>query len=304
VDGGSSGQMLPSIFLLRRNVMPEQKTAFPPQHQEQQPAKEKEMQPRPQAERLYVPSGKLKNKVALITGADSGIGRAVAILFAKEGADIAAVYYNEHEDARETQNEVKSEGRKCLLYPGDVAEEKFCNSVVKGALDNLEKIDVLVNNAGIQVPQNSIEDITAEQLERTFRTNIFSMFYLTKAVLKHMGQGGTIINTASVTAYAGNPTLLDYSSTKGAIVSFTRSLSLGLADKGIRVNAVAPGPVWTPLITSFPEEKVATFGEKYPMGRAAQPAEIAPCYLFLACEDSSYMTGQVLHPNGGRIVNG
>ncbi len=276
-----------------------------PKHQERQPALETRMEPKPKEEDTsYVPSGKLNHKIALITGADSGIGRAVAILFAKEGANIANVYYNEHEDARETRKQVEQEGRKCLLIAGDIADEKFCQQAVQRTVDELGGLDILVNNAGIQFPQDSIEKISSEQLVRTFQTNIFSMFYLTQSALKHLRAGSCIVNTTSVTAYLGHPTLIDYASTKGAIVAFTRSLSRSLADKGIRVNAVAPGPVWTPLITSFPQEKIEKFGEDTPLGRAGQPEEIAPSYLFLVSKDSSYLTGQVLHPNGGRIVNG
>lgn len=279
--------------------------SFPPQHQEKQPGIQTKMKPAPREERKsYVPTGRLRDKVALITGADSGIGRAVAILYAKEGADISAVYYNEHEDAKETLLQVEEEGRKCRLFSGDIGDESFCRKVINDTISAFGKLDLLINNAGIHFPQESLEAISAEQLERTFRTNILSMFYLTKEALKYMKEGGIIINAASVTAYEGHPMLIDYASTKGAIVTFTRSLALSLAKKGIRVNAVAPGPVWTPIVTSFPEEKVASFGESTPMGRAGQPDEIAPCFLFLATEDSSYMTGQVLHPNGGRIVNG
>ena len=247
----------------------------------------------------------MRDKVALITGSDSGIGRAVAVLFAKEGADIAVVYLNEHKDARETKRLVENQGRGCVLIAGDIGREKFCQSAVKQAARDLGKIDVLVNNAAEQHPQKSIAQITEKQLEKTFRTNIFSFFFMTKAVMPHFKKGGVIINTASVTAYQGSPELLDYSATKGAIVAFTRSLSQALADKKIRVNAVAPGPIWTPLIPStFPAKEVATFGSDTPLGRAGEPEEVATCFVFLASDDSSYMTGQVLHPNGGRIVNG
>ncbi|MBF2029810.1 MAG: SDR family oxidoreductase [Oscillatoriales cyanobacterium C42_A2020_001] len=278
----------------------------PPQHQDQQPGVESQMTPAPQAEaRQYRGSGKLNEKVALITGGDSGIGRSVAVLFAKEGADVAIVYLNEDEDANKTKKLVEQEGRRCLTIRGDIGDESFCREAVQQAVKTFGKLDILVNNAAEQHPQESIEKITAEQLEKTFRTNIFSMFFLTKAVLPHLKQGSSIINTTSVTAYKGNPQLLDYSATKGAIVAFTRSLSQSLVEKGIRVNGVAPGPIWTPLIPStFPEEKVESFGKQVPMQRAGQPEEVAPSYVFLASEDSSYMTGQILHPNGGSVVNG
>lgn len=285
--------------------MPEQQTLQPPQEQEL-PGVESKMQPRPKAEDAqYRGSGKLQDKVALITGGDSGIGRAVAIAFAKEGADVAFVYLKEHSDAEETKNRVEEHGRRALSIAGDITDEGFCQRVVQQTVDEFGKLDILINNAAEQHPQNSIEDITPEQLERTFRTNIFSMFYLTKAAIKHLQAGSAIINTTSVTAYKGNQQLLDYSSTKGAIVAFTRSLSQNLISKGIRVNAVAPGPIWTPLIpATFPADKVANFGKQVPMGRAGQPEEVAPSYVFLAADDSSYMSGQVLHPNGGEIVNG
>lgn len=285
--------------------MPEEKER-PAQKQERQPGIEVEMTPRPRAERPeYRGSGKLAGKVALITGGDSGIGRAVAVMFAREGADIAVLYLDEHEDAAETARMVEREGSRCLTISGDAGDEAFCRGAVERAVRELGRLDVLVNNAAVQFPQESIEKISAEQLERTFRTNIFSYFFCAKAALRHLKEGGTIINSTSVTAYRGSSHLLDYSSTKGAIVAFTRSLSMQLAERGIRVNAVAPGPVWTPLIpASFPPEHVERFGSKVPMKRAAEPEEIAPCYVFLASDDSSYMTGQVLHPNGGEIVNG
>lgn len=248
---------------------------------------------------------KLDGKIALISGGDSGIGRAVAVLFAQEGADVAIVYLNEHKDAEETVRLVTAEGRRCLKIAGDVGDEKFCEQAVEETVKRFGKLDVLVNNAAEQHPQGSIEDITQEQLERTFRTNIFGYFFLTKHALKHLKEGAAIINTTSVTAYKGSPKLLDYSATKGAIVAFTRSLSQLLAEKKIRVNGVAPGPIWTPLIPStFPAEKVEEFGKDVPLGRAGQPDEVAPCYLFLASGDSSYMAGQILHPNGGEVVNG
>jgi NAD(P)-dependent dehydrogenase (short-subunit alcohol dehydrogenase family) len=278
----------------------------PPQHQDQRPGRESEMTPQPKAEdRQYTPSGKLRGKVALITGGDSGIGRAVAILFAKEGADVAIVYLNEHDDAEETRRLVVKQDRRCVLIAGDIGDESFCQQAVAQTVEELGRLDILVNNAAEQHPQESIAQISAEQLDRTFRTNIFAMFYLTKAALPHLRQGSTIINTTSVTAYKGSPQLLDYSATKGAIVAFTRSLSQSLIEQGIRVNAVAPGPIWTPLIPStFEEEKVAKFGADVPMARAGQPEEVANCYLFLAADDSSYIAGQVLHPNGGTVVNG
>jgi NAD(P)-dependent dehydrogenase (short-subunit alcohol dehydrogenase family) len=278
----------------------------PPQTQDRQPGIESEMRPRPRAEDpQYKGSDKLRGKVALITGGDSGIGRAVAIMFAKEGADVSIVYLNEHGDAEETKRQVAEEGRRCLLIAGDVGDESFCRDAVERTVKELGRLDVLVNNAAEQHPQDSLEQISAEQLERTFRTNIFSMFYLTKAALKHLKEGGAIINTTSVTAYKGNPQLIDYSSTKGAIVAFTRALSQSLVEKGIRVNGVAPGPIWTPLIpATFDEKKVASFGSQVPMKRAGQPEEVAPCFVFLASDDSSYMSGQILHPNGGEVVNG
>ncbi|WP_341525989.1 SDR family oxidoreductase [Nostoc sp. UHCC 0302] len=277
----------------------------PPQ-QQQPPGAESEMTPKPKTENeKYKGSGKLQDKVALITGGDSGIGRAVAIAYAKEGADVAIIYLNEHEDAKETKNLVEKHGRRALAIAGDITDETFCQRAVQQTVDEFGKLDILINNAAEQHPQKSIEDISKEQLQRTFSTNIFSMFYLTKAALKHLHEGSAIVNTTSVTAYKGNPQLLDYSSTKGAIVAFTRSLSQSLVEKGIRVNAVAPGPIWTPLIPStFPEEKVETFGKQVPMQRAGQPEEVAPSYVFLASDDASYMSGQVLHPNGGEVVNG
>jgi NAD(P)-dependent dehydrogenase (short-subunit alcohol dehydrogenase family) len=279
---------------------------FPPQQQERQPGIESAMQPQPQADNpAYQGAGKLQGKVALITGGDSGIGRAVAIAFAKEGADVAIVYKDEHKDAEGTKAMVEQQWRRCLLIAGDIGNEEFCQRAVQQTVRELGRLDVLINNAAEQHPRRSIAEITSEQLERTFRTNIFAMFYLVKAALPHLRAGSTIVNTTSVTAYKGSPGLVDYSATKGAIVAFTRSLSLQLIDQGIRVNAVAPGPIWTPLIPStFDEEKVSNFGADTPMQRAGQPAEVAPCFVFLASEDSSYLSGQVLHPNGGEIVNG
>jgi NAD(P)-dependent dehydrogenase (short-subunit alcohol dehydrogenase family) len=284
----------------------DQQPLQPPQYQDQQPGIEAEMTPRPRADDpQHRGSGKLAGKAALITGGDSGIGRAVAIAFAREGADVAIGYLNEHQDAEETKRLVEREGRRCVTVAGDIGDESFCQDLVRRTVGDLGKLDILVNNAAEQHPQESIEDISCEQLERTFRTNIFSMFFLTKAAMKHLGEGGAIVNTTSVTAYKGSPQLLDYSSTKGAIVAFTRSLSQALAEKGIRVNAVAPGPIWTPLIPStFPEDKVAEFGADVPLKRPGQPEEVAPAFVFLASDDASYMTGQVLHPNGGSVVNG
>jgi NAD(P)-dependent dehydrogenase (short-subunit alcohol dehydrogenase family) len=279
---------------------------FPEQKQEEQPGKRGEMDPKPVTDDPgYTASGKLLGKRAIITGGDSGIGRAVAILFAKEGAEISVVYLDEHEDAEETKEVIENYGGHCMTIAGDVQSSSFCSHAVERTLGELGGLDILVNNAGVQYPQESILDITDEQLERTFRTNIFSMFSLTRAALPHMKEGGAIINSTSITAYQGHPILIDYSATKGAIVSFTRALSLSLADKGIRVNAVAPGPIWTPLIpASFTPEHTAKHGKSTPMSRAGQPVEVAPSYLFLACSDSSYFSGQVLHPNGGKIVNG
>lgn len=282
------------------------KNILPPQHQNQQPGTETEMIPRPVSEdHSYQGSNKLAKKVAIITGGDSGIGKAVAIHYAKEGANVVIVYLNEHEDAKETKRQVEEEGQKCLLLSGDIGNEEFCKEIVKKTIDTFGQLDVLVNNAAEQHPQKSISAITAEQLEKTFRTNIFSYFYLTKAALPHLKQGSSIINTASVTAYKGNEQLVDYSATKGAVVSFTRSLSMQLVGKGIRVNGVAPGPIWTPLIPStFTSDQVAKFGSTTPMKRPGQPEEVAPCYIFLASDDASYMSGQILHVNGGEIVNG
>ena len=277
-----------------------------PQTQAKQPGVETAMHPKPEAEKSdYRGSGKLQGKVALITGGDSGIGKAVAIAFAKEGADVVIAYLDEHEDANETKALVIARGVRCLAVAGDIGDEAFCQKLISQTIKEFGQLDIVVNNAGEQHPQDNLSKITKEQLERTFRTNIFSFFYLTKEALPYLKEGSVIINSTSVTAYKGSPELLDYSATKGAIVAFTRSLSQSLISQGIRVNAVAPGPVWTPLIpSSFTAGEVATFGMQVPMKRAAQPDEIAPSYVFLASSDSSYMTGQVLHPNGGVIVNG
>jgi NAD(P)-dependent dehydrogenase (short-subunit alcohol dehydrogenase family) len=285
-------------------MAPEQQQ--PPQHQDQQPGVQGQMTPQPKiARRDYKGSDKLKDQVALITGGDSGIGQSTAVLFAREGADVAIVYLAEDEDAQKTKQLVEGEGRRCLSIRGDVGDESFCRQAVDQTVKEFGKLDILVNNAAEQHPKASLEEITAEQLEKTFRTNIFAYFFMAKAALPHLKEGASIINTTSVTAYKGSPQLLDYSSTKGAIVAFTRSLSQALAEKNIRVNGVAPGPIWTPLIPStFPEEKVEQFGGDVPLARAGQPEEVAPCYVFLASDDASYMTGQVLHPNGGSVVNG
>lgn len=283
-----------------------QKQTMPPQHQNKQPGMESEMNPKPDSkDSKYKGSGKLQGKVAIITGGDSGIGKSAALCYAAEGADVVIVYYNEHSDAEETKKLIEQEGRKCLFIAGDIGEEVFCQDVVAQTIAEFGKLDILVNNAAEQHPQKDITAITQEQLERTFRTNIFSFFYFTKAAVPHLNNGATIINTASITAYKGSPELLDYSSTKGAIVAFTRSLSLNLADKGIRVNGIAPGPIWTPLIPStFDSQKVGEFGGDTPMKRPGQPEELGPAYVFLASDDSSYMSGQFLHINGGEVING
>lgn len=279
---------------------------IPEQHQTRQPGLEAEMTPQPDSTmEEYNGSGKLRSKVAIITGGDSGIGRSVAVAFAKEGADITIVYLDEHEDAALTKEEIEKCGRKCILIAGDVGNEKFCAEVVEKTIAAFDHIEILVNNSAEQHVQESILDIDNAQLEKTFRTNIFSMFHMVKAVLPHLKKGARIINTTSVTAYKGSPHLVDYSATKGAIVTFTRSLSLQLIERGIHVNAVAPGPIWTPLIPStFPPDEVASFGKNVPMKRPGQPDEVAPCFVFLASQDCSYMSGQVLHPNGGNVVNG
>jgi len=283
----------------------QEKRLRPEQGQSKRPGEQKDMHPRPQTSRHeYRAAGKLMGNVAIITGGDSGIGQAVAVAFAKEGANVAIIYLNEHRDAQQTQRLVKRIGRKCLLLPGDVGDEQFCRDAIEKTVEELGGLHIVVNNAAEQHPQESIEKISAYQLERTFRTNIFAQFFMVKAAMPYLKPGATIINTTSVTAYRGSPQLLDYSSTKGAIVAFTRSLSEALAEKKIRVNGVAPGPIWTPLIPStFPPEKVEKFGADVPLGRPGEPAEVAPSYVFLASDDSSYMTGQVLHPNGGEVVN-
>ncbi|KPV42942.1 SDR family oxidoreductase [Alicyclobacillus ferrooxydans] len=289
---------------MRKEDVPNFPNQFPAQHQVNQPGLETEMSPQPvfmwQDDKK---SGLLTGSTALITGGDSGIGRAVALAFAKEGADIAIVYLNEHEDAKQTKQMVESMGRKCLLQAMDVGEEENCIEAVAKTIQTFGQMDILVNNAAEQHPQNGIEYISKHQLESTFQTNVFSFFYMSKAALPHLQSGSTIINTASVTAYEGNKTLIDYSATKGAIVTFTRSLALSLAPRQIRVNAVAPGPIWTPLIPStFDANQVMSFGADTPLGRAGQPVEVAPAYVYLASRASTYVTGQVIHVNGGTIV--
>lgn len=278
--------------------------SFPAQHQIQQPGSQRRMNPRPVAVNPgYKPAGKLEGRVAVVTGGDSGIGQAAAVAFAREGADVAIVFLNERGDAGETEGLIAAEGRKCLMIDCDLRSESSARAAVGEVAARFGRLDILVNNIAVQYPQNSLEDITAEQLQTTFATNVFGYFFTAKAALSHMRPGGSIINTTSVTAYEGNERLIDYSAAKGAIVSFTRSLSLSLAARGIRVNAVAPGPVWTPLIpSSFSEGEVEQFGKNTPLGRAAQPFELAPAYVYLACDDSAYVTGQVLHVNGGRMA--
>jgi len=286
--------------------MSDQQTELPPQHQDQQPGIEAEMTPRPKGfMEDYKAAGKLAGKFALVTGGDSGIGRAVAIGFAKEGADVAIVYLNEHQDAEETRQHIERAGRRALLIAGDVGDPAFCREAVQKTIAEFGRIDILINNAAEQHEVENFEDIEEAQIERTFRTNIFGYMFLTKYALKHMREGAAIVNSTSVTAYKGSPQLVDYASTKGAIVAFTRSLSQQLVERKIRVNGVAPGPIWTPLIpASFDEERTASHGQNVPLERAGQPDEVAPSYIFLAAEqDSSYMTGQILHPNGGSVVN-
>ena len=275
-------------------------------HEDGLPGHESRLSPKPEWEPRYPGSGRLAGKVAIVTGADSGIGRAVAALFAREGAEIAIFYLCEHDDAEKTKAIVEAEGRRAILVPGDLGDKAFCDTAVQKVIDTFGRLDVLVNNAGEQHPDDDIRDITEEQLKRTFQSNIFSMFYMVQAARPHLKKGAAIINCTSITSYKGSERLLDYSATKGAITAFTRSLSANLVGDGIRVNAVAPGPIWTPLnpYGGQPPEDLPDFGKNTPMGRPGQPNEVAPAFLFLACEDSSYMAGQVLHPNGGTIVNG
>lgn len=276
----------------------------PPQLQSR-PGSELAMHPKPQSDKPIPSSGKLANKIAVVTGGDSGIGKAVSILFAKEGAHLAIIYLNEHRDARKTAKLVNGYGRRCLLIPGDISNEHFCKKAIREVVKYYKRIDVLVNNAAMHYETPKLTRVSTPHLFRTFETNVFSMFWITKYALPYLRKGASIINTSSVTAYRGSPKLLDYSASKGAIVSFTRSLSSNLVKRGIRVNGVAPGPIWTPLIpASFQAKKVAEHGSEAPMERAGQPAEVAPCFLFLASGDSSYISGQFLHPNGGEIING
>jgi NAD(P)-dependent dehydrogenase (short-subunit alcohol dehydrogenase family) len=281
------------------------KKGQPPQKQKRQPGREHKMRPKPDYEPRYPGSDRLKNKVAIVTGGDSGIGRAVAILFAREGARLVIVYKEEETDARATAGLIEDEGGGALLIRGDVGKKAFCESAIKKTIAKFGRLDVLVNNAAEQHESENLPEISEKQVAATFRTNIFGYIFMTQAALKHLKKGAAIVNTTSVTAYRGSPHLVDYASTKGAIVGFTRSLSGQLAEKGIRVNAVAPGPIWTPLIpATFDAKHVASFGKNVPLGRAGQPNEVAPAFLFLACDDSSYVTGQVMHPNGGEIING
>ncbi len=285
--------------------MAEDNQTLPPQEQPE-PGKEGLMNPRPEyLGEDYKAAGKLEGKVAIITGGDSGIGRSVAVLYAREGADVAILYLDQHQDADETRTVVEQYGRRCLTFTGDVADREVCRKVIDETLAAFGKLDIVVNNAAEQHPQEKLEDISEEQWEKTFRTNIFGMFQMTKAALPHLGKGASIINTTSVTAYKGSPQLLDYSATKGAITAFTRSLSMNLAERGIRVNGVAPGPIWTPLIPStFDADEVAEFGSNTPMKRPGQPDEVAPAYVYLASSDAAYVSGQVIHVNGGTVVNG
>lgn len=283
--------------------MNDKKQTLPPQHQDKQPGIESEMRPAPDYRPRFAGAGRLRDKVAVISGGDSGIGRAVAVAMAREGARITILYLDEHEDARKTADLVEAEGSEALSIAGDIGSEAFCRDAIAKTLQRFDRLDIVVNNAGEQHTVKGLEELTEEQLLRTFRTNVFSMFFLTKAALPHLECGAAIINCTSITAYKGHTQLIDYSASKGAIVSLTRTLSQLLAPRGIRVNAVAPGPIWTPLIpASFDAEKVSTHGGDTPLGRPGQPNEVASCFVFLASEDASHMTGQVLHPNGGEIT--
>jgi len=283
--------------------MNDKKQTLPPQHQEKQPGLESEMTPAPDYMPRFPGSGRLKEKVAIISGGDSGIGRAVAVAMAREGAKILILYLDEHDDAKKTADIIAREGSEADVLAGDIGSEAFCRDAVAKAVERFGKIDIVINNAGEQHTVGGLEDLTEEQLVRTFRTNVFSMFFLTKAALPHLKEGSAIVNCTSITAYQGHTQLIDYSASKGAIVTLTRTLSQLLAKRGIRVNAVAPGPIWTPLIpSSFDAEKVSTHGGDTPLGRPGQPTEVASCFVFLASEEASYMSGQVLHPNGGKIV--
>jgi NAD(P)-dependent dehydrogenase (short-subunit alcohol dehydrogenase family) len=297
--------MLNDKSIAMQKTTPKKKVKKP--QQQKLPGNQKKMDPQPVSDDPSIRGcGKLEGRIAFITGGDSGIGKAVAILFAKEGADIAISYLNEHEDAKDTKRIVEERyGKNCLLIPGDVSKEKHCKDAVKQVIKLYGRIDILVNNAAVQYEAKSLEEVKTKDLVKTFETNIFSIFWITKAALPFMNQGSNIINTTSVVAYRGSPELLPYSATKGAILAFTRSLASNLADRGIRVNAVAPGPVWTPLIVAtFDRDKASKHGSDTPLKRPGEPVEVAPSYLFLAANDSSYMTGQVLHPNGGEVVNG
>ncbi|MBS7562875.1 glucose 1-dehydrogenase [Mucilaginibacter sp. Bleaf8] len=286
--------------------MEQKPTSFSGEKQDSQPGSEQDMNIKPEyISEDYKASGKLQGKVALVTGGDSGIGRAICVHYAKEGADVAIVYLDEDQDAEETKRLVEEAGQRCLLLKGDIKQSNFCKESVEKTVADFGKLNILVNNAAMQFPESEFQEIDENQLDTTFRTNIFSQFHFASAALNYLQEGDSIINTTSVTAYRSSPHLIDYSSTKGAIVTFTRSLAKNLAEKKIRVNGVAPGPIWTPLIVStFDEEKIKSFGQDVPLGRAGQPAEVAPAYVFLASQDASYITGQIIHVNGGEVVNG